>query len=447
MRLLVILLPLTLTGCSDLPSGPDHAGLQVAVEEVSCTEAWLRVSNPSGPRGSTISLARDGRDTRRFQLVSRDTLIYDQGLLPRHAYTYQAMRLEAGRPMMASPPVSATTADTTSHAFSWTLEYFGGVGLCTLYDVAVLSDSLAYAAGIVSGQDSLGNKGTYNFLRWNGSSWTRLQIGFWTICGQSSITPYPAASVLALNSTDIWIGVQGDQVARFNGSAQTATMCLPVSGYINRLWGIDRNSIYAVDHRGGVTRYDGAAWRREESGTALPLTDVYGTTDARQVWAVGYSQSTLATVLLNRRPGGPWQIAYDDAGAGTAIRSDSLSGPLVSGAQWSKHTSYVLSASGLYCIHDYDALPKARRLSFTSTYFPGFPFRVTGTGNNDITIVGAYCFVAHYNGMTWRYYDELRNLDIVLLSAACTKSTVIAVGFLYDPVNSLGVILTGRRMN
>ena len=64
-------------------------------------------------------------------------------VLPSHTYTYTLATAGA-----TNITAQARTMDTTSHAFTWQSFTFGdGGGSCTLYDVAIINDTLAYAVG------------------------------------------------------------------------------------------------------------------------------------------------------------------------------------------------------------------------------------------------------------------------------------------------------------
>ncbi|MBI1805811.1 MAG: hypothetical protein HYR76_02015 [Ignavibacteria bacterium] len=85
-------------------------------------------------------------------------------------------------------------------------------------------------------------------------------------------------------------------------------------------------------------------------------------------------------------------------------------------------------------------------MSFTESYFPGLPTRVRGNSFNDITIVGYYTMIAHFNGMTWCYYHQLASSNTNnLYSVSHRGNLVVAVGELYDPIHSKGLVFIGRR--
>ncbi|RCK75797.1 MAG: hypothetical protein IGBAC_1072 [Ignavibacteriae bacterium] len=52
--------------------------------------------------------------------------------------------------------------------------------------------------------------------------------------------------------------------------------------------------------------------------------------------------------------------------------------------------------------------------------------------------------LAHYNGVSMKYYDNLSGYG-KLLSVYQKGNIVIAVGYLMDPIHRKGIIIIGRR--
>jgi len=323
------------------------------------------------------------------------------------------------------------------------LDTLGGGSANSLRDVAVIDDTLAYAVGEVYLYDSLGNldRNAYNMVKWDGTRWTPMRLEFHTICGQAGTTSYPASAVLALSPTDVWIAAAG-QIARWNGTSQTETMCLPLSFSIYKVWGSNPKSVYAVGYGGNIAYYDGNTWQMLSSGTDVNLLDVNGTPDGSTVWACGWEDFT-PTVLIRIR-GTVAEKIYEKHYP-YQLRADSVSGDLIGVCSPSGQYLFVCSSLGLYrcpCV----TKGEGKRLSFVPDYFPGFPYGMRGSSDNDLFVVGTYNFIAHYNGSTWRHYDELMSQEGWFRSVDAKGNMVVAVGHLYsDPLNVRAFIATGRR--
>jgi hypothetical protein len=262
---------LLLSGCSDLPPAPEKVGLKLALEDVSCTEAWVRLSVPISSQGRIIDLVRDAALVSRLRLLSSDTVIIDEGLDPKHSYRYQAFRLENGRAVEVSDIVSATTVDTTSHEISWTVEYLGD-GASVLWDVAIISDTLAYAVGEMYLRDSLGNwdLNAYNAARWNGAKWELKRIPF---IGPCSAVDYPPIRAIWAFSEDYILVTNGGSIVRYDGrsASMDCRMNSLLVGAINKIFAVAPEDVYAV----GI-HYVNGSWQKLDMGTTLPVQDIWG---------------------------------------------------------------------------------------------------------------------------------------------------------------------------
>ena len=309
--------------------------------------------------------------------------------------------------------------DTTSHNFTWVIDSLGDASGGTLYDIAIINDTLAYAVGEIYLRDSSGqiDPQAYNVAQWNGHVWNVFRIQFLTVCGKASRTPYPAKAIFAFGSTDIWIAMAGDQITRWNGSAQTETMCLPFSFAINKLWGANANSMYAVGNGGNICYYDGTSWQKIESGTTLHFQDIWGDT-------FGGSDEILAVASdpfhsLQR------YIAKIAETTATALPDSGIPEPL-NGVWFRSSRKYYVVGSGIY---RKEALTEDRWNGAPLELTPYYSNAVRGTDTNNVVIVGAFADVLHYNGSTWKSYPELLKGDASLYGVSMKGKLVMAVGF------------------
>jgi hypothetical protein len=307
--------------------------------------------------------------------------------------------------------------------------------------VAIINDTLAYAVGEIYKRDSVGNWDPlpYNLVKWNGQRWQLLRIQFYTFCGQAGTGSYPAKSIFAFGPDDIWIGMNGSQVVRWNGQTQSSPECTPVS--INKLWGENPSSIWAVGNNGQIAHYDGVRWRRIESGTGVDLLDVHGSPDGYVVWACGHYSSNVQTVLLLQRSG-RWGVIYDGP---MRDRTDSLSGAYES--IYAPNARLVYVATGSRSII-YRALTNTRGEAkgvIMPPTFASVPKSIRGNGVNDWVVAGVFNVLGHFNGYAVKHFQELYDIDGRLLSVAQRQNVVMAVGYSYHPVHSKGVVIRGTR--
>lgn len=268
-----LLISLIALACKDdgtTPQTPERVKLTLI--DVSVRQAFLHVSVAGPAHNETLALQRDGTTAMTFAAIA-DTNVMDSALVQSTTYQYTASLTASNSLTGTSNKVYAQTLVPTSHNFTWQTFLLGDGNNSALYDAAIIGDSLAYAVGEIY---LTGDPAAYNLVRWNGTSWSLLRIEFYTICGQTSRTPYPAGSLLAFDNSDVWIGMRGDQVATWNGNIQTTTACLPVSFVMNKLWGGVSSPEFAVGNGGNIMRYANGGWQHIESGTTTDILDAWG---------------------------------------------------------------------------------------------------------------------------------------------------------------------------
>ena len=130
------------------PTQPPADAFTIELADTSCTEAWLNVHLASSFRERTVEITRDTATVMTFTLSQTDTTVSDTGLLPYKTYTYTAHLTNGTTILKSTAPLHVQTLDTTSNSFSWTTYSLGNGGATSsLYDVAIINDTLAYAVG------------------------------------------------------------------------------------------------------------------------------------------------------------------------------------------------------------------------------------------------------------------------------------------------------------
>jgi len=435
---LILCAILLFSACKKNPVGPPVTpNVQLSADYVTCTEVWLKIGFADSPGGGDYKITRDGSTVLTGTINGASTVVYDTTAQAKKSYTYAAYKLASGQVKEISPPLSVTTLDSTSHDFTWQTFNFGGdAGSCLLRDGTIINDTLVYAVGEVYLKDSIWQT-TYspnNLLTWDGKSWTTSRIYFYAACGPSPMVSYPTYGILPLSSKDIWIA-GGGEITRWNGNSQSDPVCVesPMSFGINKIYGRDTNSVYAVGDVGNIAQYDGRAWRSISSGTSLAIQDVWGTVDAET------GQSQVLAIACNR-------FTID----GIAVLQ--LSGNTVSNVQTRglpPTVSSVWSANGKEWYVCGDALCKTKSLNAPWQGVTGIPpnFKecIRGNGPNDIFVVGDYGLVSHFNGSTWHTYPALQG-ELIYYGLAMKEDLIVAVGGITTGgVGGAATILMGRR--
>ncbi|MBK7379604.1 MAG: glucosyl transferase [Ignavibacteriales bacterium] len=431
----LFLLITSLSCDSSEPLVNSGTNLTLALEDSSSTELWLRLTSSNIPLPISISLNQtDSQNNTVVQTISlcwNDTLLYVDSLLPKQTYKFKAEA--TNYQLQPSNELTTATMDTTSHNFTWQSWTFGEHSSSVFYDVAIIDENNIWAVGEIYLYDSLGvpDPHAYNAVHWDGTEWELKRIYFYTICGQQSLSSYPAKAIWVVNENDIWIAVDGDQITRLENEVQTTKMCLPWSFVINKIWGTSSEDLYFVGNGGNIAHYGGPSvgWQKIESGTDVVINDVWGVTNAQNNY-----KKIFCAVSSGSQPGERKILIIDDNN-----KIDSLNwntGKIVTSI-WSENGSFIYTAgAGVF---------NNKSGSWIEETFEDFHYsnRIRGTALNDIFVGGNFGFLSHFNGKNWKEYEELLNPVITdLYSAEFKEGNVVTVGF----EGTKALVLLGKRI-
>ena len=410
--------------CNTTEPPPQSNGkLNLTVEDVSCTEAWLKLELTNTTLPAQLNLFIDEKLKNNLTITASDTILYVDSLLPNKTYNFQTNNLG-----IQSNKVNAQTLDTTSHNFTFETFTFGGdAGSCVLYDVAIINENSIWAVGEINIADTSENGyTTYNALHWDGNVWELKKIYFPTVCGSSNLTSYPASSVFSFDDGQIWISSSGDKIAILKDGKQVDKFCLPsnVSMAINKIWGISSLNLYVVGSNGSIAHYQNGKWQKIESGTTTIINDIWGITNGNNEVTAYCPVSSFFTpgdkkilrIKNNVVDSIPWNI-----------------GRLIYSAWTNKENFLYVCGSGAfeykYGIGKEIPLP------------PISMNKIRGNGLNDIFIAGDFGFASHFNGLSWVTYDHLYDINAAYYSLGIKKNMVVLVGFSVG----YGIITVGKR--
>lgn len=422
-----LLIIFSITACNTAEPPNDNQSVNLILEDVSCTEAWitLTTTNLQLPASVTLKQINPTSDTTSqiLNLNTKDSLLYIDSLLPNQTYVFQSVIQSINQ---SSNELSITTMDTTSHNVIFETFTFGGQYQSSiLYDVALINENSIWAVGEIYLLDSLGQPVRYNVVHWNGNEWTLHRIMFYTFCGQQHQNAYPASSIIAFSEGEIWIAMRGDQIAKIENDIQAQTICLPWSFTINKIWGMDSNNLYVVGNESNVAHYQNGQWMRIESGTDVDLKDIYGTRDGENIWISGY-EDFKPTVLL-KISNSIIEIVFNTRDYLSGFNPDHISGEITSVWTNSNNFVYVTTPYSLYRKSIYIDPSREEALRF------GDPLswlgrRSRGTEINNIFIAGNRGNVHHYNGVTFKSYQELANNGVTYYSLDVKNNLTVLCG-------------------
>ena len=418
----IIVGTLTIISCQkDNPFPPEEQPqVNLTLEDVSCTEAWIKLTTVNISLPAEVTLKRGENITFTISLTGPDTLLYINSLLPNHLYKFQSVIQSTGQ---SSNSVSVTTLDTSSDRFTWQSWMFGGqAGHCELNDVAIINENNIWAVGAVYLLDTLGqpDPDAYNAVHWNGSELELKRIKYYGSC---STVKYPHLySIWALSDSEIVL-TNGGSIGWFNGDTVKLDCGINplLTGAIRKIWGRSKNDFYAVGNNGNIEHFDGYNWNRLESGTTGNIYDIWGKEGNGKIFCAASSgnvENKILTISENNK-----------------VDSLKWNGKIVKSV-WTKDDRIIYTSG--------DGIYNNKSGSWVAETFSQFHYtnKIRGNDLNDIFACGNYGFLTHFNGSEWTTYQEVVQMSITqLYTVSCTPYLVAAVGY----KSTRAVLVLGRR--
>jgi hypothetical protein len=286
--------------------------------------------------------------------------------------------------------------DSAAHAFIWTEYTIPGES--NLTGCWVFNANRVYVIG------------TYLY-RFDGTSWNKVKV---TLPGGRELG-FPDFSMFAIDSSNYWIvsgGILYHITEEVSSTLHYADEFRPGSAQIGSgvraCWGTSSNDMFFVGKNGSISHFDGTTFTKMTSPTTRDLRSVWGTSH-NDVWACGYNTSNGETVLLHY-DGNSWtedevsvtKGVYATGGFNSVWTCDSAGHKFV-------------TTSGALLIRKTDSNPWRSDSGLVPNGLGGGEFiGIAPKGNtaNDFMVYGPWGFLAHWNGKTWKKYEELYNYSL-----------------------------------
>ncbi|HQI42101.1 MAG TPA: glucosyl transferase [Ignavibacteriaceae bacterium] len=373
----LILLLLISASCNTTePPPPDgeKPTLELTLEDVSCTEAWITLKTTNLQLPTTLTLIQFNPTgdtvTQNIILSNADSLLYIDSLLPNQTYKFIATIEQSNN---KSNELSVTTLDTTSHNFTFQSWTFGTIGSSTLYDVAIIAENNIWAVGeIMIADTSINGYTMYNAAHWNGGQWELLRIPY-IFQGDSFYNPIYA--IFAFNADDIWFGI--GNLIHWDG-----TKYIPIDistvfpSLVNKIWGSSRGDMYVVGNNGNIAHYNGQSWKRIESGTISVIGDISGIQSKNGEY-VKYCAADNVLLRID--------------GDNNVSRINVIQGMFLNSV-WAASNNLVYTAGNGIVFYKNDKWQKTDRPDLNTI------FSVNGQSYNDIVGLSSNLSIFHFNG-------------------------------------------------
>jgi len=426
-----LILPFFFAACNSLEPPPPEKTITLTLEDISCIEAWIKLTTTNLQLPTTITLkqsATGGDQTlKTINLDKADTLLYIDSLLPNVNYNFQVSSIQH---QVSSNELSVTTLDTTSHNFTWQTFEFGQHSSSVLYDVAIIDENNIWAVGEIYMNDSLGNLDPifYNAAYWNGQNWKLKKIfyegGIWTI-----------KTIFAFSANDIWFSA----FVKYDGQNFIELPIPPIlTGWsINKIWGSSSNDLYVVGNNGNIAHYNESSWTKIVSGTDVDLKDIWGTSDGDKIFISGYSIDFSRSILLKVTNNTTFTFWENNTISGTLPY-----GNLIYSIRGYGNSLFISSNNGNF--EDKLTINYQTQILFV---VPRRVYKITVTNKNDIYTAGNRSNLWHYNGVSKKELYVNLAVPSPFFSIAAKGNTIIAVGTKVESVvYHKATIVIGRRI-
>jgi len=426
--ILFIIFVLAFIGCnSNEPE--ENSKLNLSVEDVSCTEVWLKISDA---KGSLITLKRDGKEILQFKLAGNDTIIVDNALLPNKTYNYQAFRIQY---LASSISVPVTTMDTTSHNFTWQTYIFGepAAGSSYLNDISIINENNMWLSGNIFTFDTLGQVDyKVNALQWNGEQWILHKVSA-TYHG-NTINP-SFYGIFAFNDT-IWfssgIPLKGDGKKWIQYHLFDMGVLDNNDGYLTKIWGSSSFDLYYVGTLGTIVHKLNSTWQKIESGTELYLSDIYGKDE--NVFICASDGNNDGGLVLKKNGQKFEKLAESKVIPVSQIFNPYLFGPI--GSLWIDEKDNLYVVGYLLYKYKFGKWEHLKGLKGNSAYenmnaeYRGYITGIRGNSSNDFFVCGERNTLLHFNGYSWQQigYPYNPQSDITWYAIESKGNSVVAVG-------------------
>ena len=209
-------------------------------------------------------------------------------------------------------------------------------------------------------------------------------------------------SIFALSQTDYWlvhgsIAFHTSDGKHFDDNRK---------GAVNACWGTKSSDMFFVGDGGHIFHYDGTSFSDMVSGTTKDIRKVWGTSHD-DVWAGGLNRSNGQSVLLHY-DGNIWtEIDLNTLGKFGCVNCDGVSS--VWAIDSSFHHKVYVGGSFVYRKTDNSLWTNDSDRVGNKLPSSGYAGLTTIRGNNasDIMAVSDWGFCSHWNGKTWKRYDEI----------------------------------------
>ena len=428
-RAIIVVLLLTIfISCINEPAGLKAGSVTITAYSPGVKETFLNIKAELNS-DEVLVLKRSGKEIKSFQGMIIDTNITDSGLEENTIYTYSCDIYNKKGIVSKSNELEIRTLKPSSHNFTWKMYYIGDCSVCHLKDVKILNDNDIWVVGRYSIRDSAGEclDQPYNAVHWNGKQWEFKSFEFETYPGLFGFASSDA--VWGMSGNDYWLFSSAGGYLHWDGSNwEKKYITSGRRGSAVKVWGTSSVNFYIACTNGGITHYDGKKFTLLETGTVSEFFDIWGYNDA-----VDGKEKKIAVFSVFAAFGDCGLIRIDEDNITTAERWDSIEREPTS--VWTADGFPIYTAGAGFVENSTGKWLRNKTLPYI--YWSS----MRANGNNDIMLGGHFGYIAHYNGIEWKVYDDFIEEQILFTALDIKGNKVVLSGV----SGGRGVIVVGTR--
>jgi len=243
-----------------------------------------------------------------------------------------------------------------------------------------------------------------NFYHFDGSTWTKVQ--YYVPPHRPIGGALSGARLFGFSDKDYWVA-RGGAVNNITNTEEATEYRFDKDHSIYALWGTSSNNMFGVGDYGVIQHFDGTSWTQFPKVTEKNLQSVWGTSSSN-VWAAGFNSTTALSVLLHY-DGTSWQEIDLSTIGNFGVGKHALQS--VWAIDSSGHKITVVAGSLLHRRTDNGPWISDSGLVPNKTNDNGFVgiTNLSGNSSTDFMAAGSWGWIAHWDGKTWKRYDELFN--------------------------------------
>jgi len=407
--LLTLFLSLYLSLSCDT-TNPANSSLVLELKEVASTEVWLTLKSELNPRPINVIIRNGNTPLINILLTTNDTILFLDKLKPMSNYSFTAETIIDDF-YMKSEQINCTTLDTTTHDFTWETFYFGGnIGTYIFEDVEIIDENNIWVVGGFSteGRDSTWEN-IHNAIRWDGGKWNISDIRTFYFCGNDTKWPGELMHSIYFDyENNIW-AASSNQIVNVT---KDKAFCMEGITRLDAIQGFDTGELLAVNHYNGGSHLNGfnsGNWGKVQTEFEGYITDLLPLRKDNNEKIILFPISNNQT--------NQYQLF--------CINSDKVIKPYSTlpnsfvKSIWTDKGFPIHVVSGSKLFENKTGIWKEISLLPNQTFA-----KIRGSKLNNIFAIG-WGNVAHYNGSTWKVYDELKGY---YYSVAVKDNIVVIVG-------------------